>query len=79
MSQLRLFKITQDELEQQALLITTLDGEIIALKEQLKAARQKKNETSEALECKDIEGQIKDSIDRLAKAQAALRAAEVGE
>lgn len=79
MSQLRLFKFTADELERAALLVATLDGEILGLRIELKEAQEALRASSEALEVKDIKGQIKDAVDRLAKASAVLRSGALEE
>lgn len=77
--QLRLFKVTADELEQMAALVATLGGEIIGLENQRVEAREAYKETSEYLEYKDVDQQLKDAKDRLAEASARLRAASIDE
>lgn len=75
MSQLRLFKITADELESKAMLSATLTLEIIGYDSQIKDAQVALRESSEYLEVKDLKAQKKDAIDRLARVHADLRAA----
>lgn len=73
--QLRLFKITKEELEQKANLMVMLDLEIIGLETQLKEAQKELRESSYADVVKDIKAQVKDAKLRYASIQSDLRAA----
>ena len=72
MNQLSLFVCETVTLEQKALLVVTLDQEILALEDERKAAANGLKESEGAKLVKDLKAQIDDAKERRAKASAEL-------
>lgn len=74
MNQLSLFACESSELESKALLLVTLDSELLDLEGERKLLAEKLKECSEAQELKDVRDQIKEAKDRRALASKELYA-----
>ena len=72
MTQLTLFSCTPDLLEQKALLLTTLDAELISLEAERQSAAAALRDCAEARLVKDLRDQIRDAQTRRKIASADL-------